>query len=107
MNEEIYEVLLSDYENFLRTIKPNYRKIITDKTEDDNEIISIYSTKTNKLLTKRIKNKNSEKYYIFNTPEADESIEPVPRIQLHLETPDEVKNFFEIINKIQKESKHE
>lgn len=96
MNDEIYEVSFDDYWHFLKGIKRECTMI-----EKEEEKVTIYSIKTGKRLAKH----EGEKFYIFNTPDSDESIEPTPHIKLNLTTAEQVKTFFDFINEKNKERK--
>lgn len=104
MNEEIYAVERDEYTGVVDTIKPSSRHVETIK-EDDKTIVTISNPKTGLLYCKRIIPTNSEEpeqYYVFELPEGDDWRPPKSRLKLELKTPEEVKAFIEILNKVQK-----
>ncbi len=104
MNEEIYEVERDEYVGVVDTIKPSSRHVETVK-EEDKTIVTITNPKNGLLYCKRIIPANQEepeKFYVFELPEGDDWRPPKSRLKLTLETPEEVKAFIEILNKVQK-----
>lgn len=114
-HKNIFEVDRKDYTSFLEQIKPECRYIDIIDLSKWSTATKVFSIKTNKCLCSRISYKErvegqkpeSEKYFIFEMPESDERREPIPKIQLHLETPEQVQAFFNIISEISKENKND
>lgn len=110
---DIFEVSRDEYKSFVETIKPEYRDL---KVEDDDEnhiAAKIYSKKTGKYLCARIARKpddevkEREKYYIFETPDKEESRAPIPTYKLELKTKEEVQKFFDALAKQRKEHQND
>ena len=114
MNDSIFEVSRSDYVNFVKTIKKDAREIREIQLDKWNKAIKIYSKKTGKCLTSRVinlftdeENHIPEKYYIFELPDNDERLPPIPNTNITLSTKEEVQKFFDYIAKQQKENKND
>lgn len=110
MDNDIYEVSHDEYIGFIDQIKPQDQK--TDiYNENGYQIIKTYSTTTNTLYAMRMnpdssgKNKHAH-YYIFNMPLNTERKESPLVRKITLQTPEEVRNFFDEVSKIQKELKN-
>lgn len=104
----IYEVTRDDYVGFIETIKPEARRKEVIEADTIHTIIKTFSKKTGKCLCSRIVNRSQtnpdpEKYYIFELPEAEESLPPRPKRKITLETKEEVQLFLNYISKMQKE----
>lgn len=108
MDNNIYEVERDDYAAFLGQLKKDCADL--EKYEDEHTvIIKLRSIKTGKHLTTRIiTDEGEEHYFIFNYPDSDERTAPKPIRRITLETKEEVQQFFDALNKIQKgEFKHD
>lgn len=106
MDNRIYEVERDEYKIFLAQL--DTKKIHTEESWLDKiHIVKIISNKANKHLSSRIHDTelNEEHYFIFHYPDDDERAEPKPVRQFTLETKEQVKNFFEALNKLQSEGK--
>lgn len=108
MNESIFEVSRDDYKYFIETIKSETKNIITEKLDDWHEVTKIFSKKTGKCLASRITHipyedeaREPEKYYIFELPNDDERMAPIPHMKIVLETKEEVQAFLDGIKKLQ------
>lgn len=107
MNDEIYEVSRDEYAGVIAQINPKYSDVET-LHEEDRTIINIKS-KYGVHFTKRIINNEdgAELYYVYNLPSAKESLPPKAIRKIVLETKEEVQNFFDALNKIQKGDKND
>ncbi len=110
MNKEFYEVNRNDYKEFISTIKSDCRDIRIENISDVRQAANVYSKKTNKLLCGREYNiqdveRMPEKYYIYSTPDAEESVPARGKIQITLETKEEVQKFFDYLSKQEKTKK--
>ena len=110
MNDDIYEVDKEDYLGFIQTIKSNCCDEKQEKIDDWHYQISEISKLTHKVLCKKkvtldLKKEYvaSERYYIINLPESEESQEPTGKLHIELKTPEELKAFFKIISECSKE----
>ena len=106
MNEEFYEVTRADYKNFLETVKSEVREI-KELNKDDYHYIEVYSKTTGELLASRKfymgDEKNEEHYYIWNLPCPEDSVPPIAKYQLKLETREEVQAFLNFLAEQSKE----
>lgn len=106
MDESIYEVTRSDYKNFLETIKSSIRDV-REFNDGDYHCIEVYSkTNGDKLASRKFymgDDKREEHYYIWNMPCAEDSVPPVPKYNLKLETKEEVQAFLNFLAKQNKE----
>lgn len=111
IDNEIYEVSRAEYKSFVETIKPETREIKERDIDKEHKTIEIFSKKTGKRLTSRIihtaeKNHEPEKYYIFEMPDDDERSAPIPKVQVVLETKEQVQAFLDGMKRM-KEMKKE
>ena len=109
MDDSIYEVTRAEYSSFIRTIKPEYRKVTTYK-DGEYIITNIKSKITGNVLCARKSNdiaddaqRQPEKYYIFNFPSDVERLPPTPVVKIELETKEEVQALFDYLSKQHKE----
>ena len=106
-NKEIFEVTREDYKNFIQTLKPEARDIKENKVDNNHVAVEIYSLKNNKCLASRVYNiehKEPEQYYIFELPDTDESLPPIPKRYITLTTKEEVQKFFDYFLKREKKN---
>ena len=106
MDNNIYKVEQFEYKIFLDQLDAT--KVDVERAYYDGiSVTKLVSKKTGKHLSTRIidTENNEERYYIFNYPDDDERAEPKPVRQFTLETKEQVKNFFEALNKLQSEGK--
>lgn len=94
--DDMYEVTREDYRCFINQIKENCRKIETEQIDKTTIGIKVIGAKSGRCLAGRtydpregISNRKPEKYYIFSTPSAEESLPP--RAQVVLETKEQVQ----------------
>lgn len=115
MNDSIYEVTRSDYVSFVEQIKPEFRDVQVSEIGTNHIAAKIYSKKTGKCLCSRVgysgniddENYTTEKYYIFEMPDNEERRAPIPKVQLKLETKEEVQAFFNFLAQQNKEKKND
>lgn len=115
MDNSIYEVPRSDYVGFVEQIKPEYRDVRVEEIGNHHVAAKIYSKKTGKCLCSRVgysgnpedEYYTAEKYYIFEMPEDDERRAPIPKVQLKLETKEEVQAFFNFLAQQNKEKNND
>jgi hypothetical protein len=103
-NKEIFEVTKADFKAFTERLKPECCHTETIQPTEDFLQMYTYSKRTSTLLCGREKELNaSEKYYIFNYPEADEWGPPISKMKITLETKEEVQALFEAIAKMKEQ----
>ena len=108
MDRNIYEVTRNDYKGFVKTIKPEARDVRTDYIDDYHLATNIYSKKTNKILCGRVTDmrtdedveRDAERYYIYNSPEPDESLPAIPTRKVVLETKEQVQALFDWMKRV-------
>ena len=102
MSNEIYKVTRDEYVGFLHQIKADCMTATEENLLND-RYIKTYSKKTGThLCTRIIRDDGEEFYFVFNMPEDDER-KPAPAIrQMTLETREQVQDFFNALNKIQR-----
>lgn len=107
LNESIFEVSRAEYKSFVETIKPETRRLEEIQLDKWHKATRIFSKKTGKCLTSRITHliedeemHEPEKYYIFEMPDDDERLAPIPRARVILETKEEVQAFFDGLKKL-------
>ena len=99
--DSIYEVLRTDYTNFVEQIKPEYRKIEVVEIDKQHTATKIFSTNTGKCLCSRLTytadygESEPEKYFIFEMPENYERSAPIPKVRVTLKSKEEVQKFFD------------
>lgn len=105
MDNEIYEVSRDEYVGFLNQIKPD--AYFSETIEEDNYFfIKVYSKNSGTHLCTRIMPKSTDEeghYYVFNMPDNEERCAPIAIRKIHLETREQVQEFFNALSKIQKE----
>lgn len=103
MENELYEVSRDEYAGLVKQLKKDCVEL-EEYAYKDMLFLKLKSKKTGKHLTTRIvPDEGEEKYYVFNLPDDNERT-AAPRIrQIHLETPEEVQVFFDILKQINKE----
>ena len=105
---DIYSVSRGEYKNFVQEIKPEFRDVQTIKLNDYTTATKIFSKKTKKCLCSRVtyeervigEERRPERYYIFELPNPEERQESVPKIQVVLETPEQVQKFLDALKKM-------
>lgn len=109
----IYEVSREEYKAFIGQLIPECGETQTIK-KGIYAFSNIISKKTGKRLCGRrtfIGENNykpqSEKYYIYEYPDADERQDPIPKIKITLETQQEVQAFFDAVSKMNKERQND
>lgn len=107
MNKDIFEVSRDEYKSFVKTIKNESRQVEEVMLDEWHKAIRIISKKTGKCLTSRVihlvedeKKHEPEKYYIFEMPDDDERLPPIPHIKVELKTKEEVQAFFDGLKKL-------
>ena len=111
---DIFSVSRKEYIGFLEQIKPENKKIETER-HDWITTTKVYSKKTNKCLCSRVtyservegEECKPERYYIFEMPDDDERREPLRKVKLNLKTKEEVQAFFNALSKMRKVEKHD
>ena len=114
IDTSIYEVSRAEYKSFLETIKPSAREVKEEQVDKRHVAIKTFSKNTGKCLASRLTtiqddidgNHEPEKYYIFELPEKDESLPPIPKISVVLETKEEVQAFLEGIKKMKEQEEN-
>ena len=113
INESIYEVTRTDYTSFIEQIKPECREIKVMELDKTHTATKVFSKNTGKCLCSRMSytanygNSEPEKYYIFEMPEDEERLPPIPKIQITLSSREEVQKFFDYLSQQQKEKKND
>ena len=103
IDNSIFEVSRAEYQSFVEQIKPECRKIITEQLDKWYVATKIFSVKTNKCLCSRITFTGPEdlyqpeKYMIFEMPDDEERLPPIPKIKLVLTNKEEVQKFFDYL----------
>ena len=97
-NDSIYEVTREDYKSFIEQIKQECRRVETVKINDKFTAVKVFSNRTGKHLASRIydsresvTNREPERYYIFELPNPNETIPPIPKVKVVLETKEQVQ----------------
>lgn len=104
MDNSIFEVERDDYAGFIGQLNKQMMDV-EQLYESDCTFLKIRSKKTGKLLCTRIIPENGEEhYFVFEMPDDDERIKPIPVTKIHLGTKEEVQAFFNAINKLQLEA---
>lgn len=100
MREELYSVTRDEYVGFVKQLIPAHMH--TEKIENDDETASlkIYANRDDLLIAEQYFNKDGiYEYYVYNMPADEDRQAPKPVQKIVLETPEEVKAFFEILEK--------
>lgn len=104
MDNSIYEVSREDYKSFVNEIKPEVRDVRIVQVDKMHEACQIYSKNTGKCLCERLtyigesEKTEPERYYIFNSPEANERLAPMPVAKIVLNNKEEVQRFFNFLS---------
>lgn len=113
MDNSIYEVTREDYKAFVPTIKPEYRDVKTEQIGTTHEACKIYSKKTGKCLCSRVSyiadygEVEPERYYIFEMPDDEERLPPIPVIKITLDNKEDVQKFFNFLAEKNKENNND
>lgn len=101
MKDDIYEVSRAEYKSFVETIKLETRDVREELIDSRHKVTKIFSKKTGKCLTSRVTDlyedntHEPEKYYIFEMPDDDERLAPIPKVKVMLETKEQVQAFLD------------
>lgn len=113
-NQSIFEVTRSEYKGFIETIKPEFKQVEELQLDKWHKAIRIISKKTGKCLTSRVihliedeEMHEPEKYYIFEMPDDEERLPPIPHLQIQLETKEEVQAFLDGLKKMRENQKND
>lgn len=114
MNNDLYEVSHNEFKGFIEQIKPEcfiYKEIGYSSDCNEEREIKILSTDESRhfasIITKYAKDEIETHFYVYEMPK-DEERRAAKRIrQITLETPEEVKLFFQALNNIQKGEKND
>lgn len=107
MDNSIYEVSRDEYVGFIGQLNKQMMDV-EQYYEKATSIIKIKSKNTGiHLCTRIIPDAEEEHYYIFNMPADDERITPKPVLKVTLNDREEVQAFFNALNKLQGEKKHD
>lgn len=105
-DKAMYEVSRDEYKSFIEQIKPECRRVELDKLDWRLTAAKVYSVKSGRCLASRVfdhrqevNNPEPERYYIFEIPEANESLPPIPKLKINLETREQVQAFFNAVSK--------
>ena len=104
---DIYSVDREDYKTFVEQLNLNCFDREVVKLDKWALATKVISKKTNKCVCSRVEyeqriegqERDPEKYYIFCDPDPDERQEPVPKLQLKLESPQEVQALLELLKR--------
>lgn len=100
MNKELFSVSRGEYADFFKGLKISMVDIINENTESFMETTT-YSKKSRKKLCSRICYKDMEtpeEYYIFEIPDAEESVEYIPGVKVTLTSKEQVQKVLEYIS---------
>ena len=106
MDNSIYEVERDYYAGFIRQLNKQMMDV-EQYYQEDCTIMKVISKNTGKHLCSRIITPEEEHYYIFDMPSDEERLPPKPVMKIALETKEEVQAFFDALNKLQQENKHD
>lgn len=101
--KEYLEVSVDEYRSFTKELKPEFFHK-EEETFDGGKAYYIVSNNSDKLICGNTYDQNTETvhYYIVNMPEDNERSAPQKIRKIVLESEEEVKAFFDIINKATK-----
>lgn len=72
MDDQLFLCSKNEYKDFLKTIKKGCIEVKEQNINGD-KVYNVISKKTNKTLCARKINEHEEQYYIFDTPDVDET----------------------------------
>lgn len=110
-DDEVYEVTRDEFKGFMDQIKSDcfdyetYRIFSENTNNVESQEIKIVSKDDKRLFAKVTSTTDEVHYYIYEMPTAEERCAPKAVRKIILESPEEVKAFFEALNKIQKGNK--
>ena len=100
--DDIYQVERDEYVGLIGSLKVDCFDLEKDHTEQSTSI-KIVDKDTQEVITKRvIYEDGNEEYFIYSLPDNTKRLAPKKIRQYHLETKEEVQEFFKILNKLQK-----
>ena len=105
MFNDVFKVTRNDYKNFIETLKRGCWHAQVTQPDEQHESIEIYSIKNNKRLSCRVyaiddKINETEEYYIFELPDADEQVPPKAKVQVTLDDPKQIQALLDAIKKM-------
>lgn len=111
-DDEVYEVTRDEFKGFIDQIKPECFEYETRRTcNEDTYNVDFHEvkivSKDGRLFAKVTSTTEDVHYYVYEMPRDDERQAAKAIRKITLESPEEVKVFFEALNKIQKENKHD
>lgn len=99
MDTNIYEVTKTEYKAFIEQLIPGSMKI-EEIHKDNCKKIRLISKKTKQLICERIVTESETQYFIYTIPDDEERRAPIPKLQLQLNSREEVQNFFNLISNL-------
>lgn len=99
MIDEIFEVEHNDFIGFRDQLKrESYRM------EKEGNALNYYSLKTGKLLCAQVEQEDgSMKHYVVEMPDDDERRPPLRKLQVELQSKEEVERFFRLVSEMMAE----
>ena len=99
MDTNIYEVTKTEYKAFIEQLIPGSMKI-EEIHKDNCKKIRLISKKTKQLICERIVTESETQYFIYTIPDDEERRAPITKLQLQLNSREEVQNFFNLISNL-------
>ena len=112
-DDEIYEVTRDEFKGFIDQIKPECYEYETHYTCDENTFnpnfheVKIVSKDGDRIFAKVTSDTEEVHYYVYEMPHDDERRAAKTVRKIILETPEEVKAFFDALNKLHKEKDYD
>lgn len=106
--KDYLEVDAAEYRSFVKELKPNFFHK-EEEVFNAGKAYYIINNDDNKLICGNLYNNETEevKYYIVNMPNNEARVAPQSVRRIVLETEEEVKAFFDIINKTAKQKEEQ
>lgn len=106
--KDYLEVDAAEYRSFVKELKPNFFHK-EEEVFDTCKAYYIINNDDDKLICGNLYNNETEevKYYIVNMPNNEARVAPQSVRRIVLETEEEVKAFFDIINKTAKQKEEQ
>ena len=106
MREELYSVTRDEYVGFVKQLIPQQMHTEHIENDDGTASLKIYANRDDTLIAEQyLTSDECYEYYIYNMPNNADRRAPKPVQKIVLETPEEVKAFFDILSQATQKKK--
>ena len=106
-DNEIYEVTRDEFKGFIDQIKPECIEYSVHELDGLKSLRIFAKNDSERLFAEQVIKDEEVQYFVYEMPHDNERRAAKAIRKIVLESPEEVKAFFDILNKVQKEHKHD